>query len=282
MANEEGACRARLCGIGSSLAVVVAGAAVCGCLPWAALLPGASGSIGTASNGLLAAPDHLPAVGETFRYYRAGDRRYGTPELVGLVRRAADRVAAQHPGSVLLVGDLSGPHGGVISEHGSHRSGRDVDLAFFLTDPAGRPVRGTPLPRLDRFGVGLRGRSSLRFDTARNWSLVEALLADPQAAVQWIFVSRGLKALLLDFALDRGGDLETARRAAEVLHQPGDSPPHDDHFHVRIYCPAGQGSGPCRDLGPVWPWIEPPARAKATGGYSDEELVDLALDGLFG
>lgn len=259
------------------VAVLVAGSLACGCLPWSGLLPGQKGSIGTTSSGLLADPDHLEARGQSFRYYRAGDRRYGTAELVGLVRRVADKVAAAHPGSVLLVGDLSGPRGGFISEHGSHRSGRDVDLAFYLTDPAGRPRSGTPLVRIDRLGVAVRERRAVRFDSARNWLAVEALLGDEQARVQWIFVSRGLKALLLDWALAHDRDTETIRRAADVLHQPTDGLAHDDHFHVRIYCPRSANGRLCRDRGPVWPWIQREAAAPADA-YTDEELTSLALD----
>jgi penicillin-insensitive murein endopeptidase len=227
----------------------------------------------------LAEPDHLEARTETFRYYRAGDRRYGTSELVGLIRRVADSVAARHPGSVLLVGDLSSETGGWISEHGSHRSGRDVDFAFYLTDPAGRRRSGHPLVKLDRFGVAVRKKRALRFDTERNWLAVEAMLADEQAQVQWIFVSRGLKALLMDWALHHDRDVELIGRAASVLHQPTDGYPHDDHFHVRIYCPQGQNGRLCQDRGPRWSWIGKRATSPVDG-LSDEELLRLATEGL--
>jgi hypothetical protein len=36
-----------------------------------------------------------------------------------------------------------------------------------------------------------------------------------------------------------------------VLHQPGDSLPHDDHFHVRIYCPVGDRHAWCVDRAPL-------------------------------
>lgn len=260
-------------------ALLLAGALLAGCLPWRGLLPGDGGSIGTTSKGLLADPDHLEAETETFRYYRAGDRRYGTPELVGLIRRVADSVAAEHPGSVLLVGDLSSQTGGWISEHGSHRSGRDVDFGFYLTDPAGRRRSGHPLVKLDRFGVAVRNERAVRFDTERNWLAVEAMLRDEQAHVQWIFASRGLKARLMSWALNHDRDVEAVQRAAKVLHQPSDGYPHDDHFHVRIYCPRNPSGRLCRDRGPTWPWIDPPP-ASAADGLTDQELMKLATEGL--
>jgi penicillin-insensitive murein endopeptidase len=254
-------------------------AVLCGCLPWAGLATDGSGSVGTVSRGLLASPRQLPLEGPGYRFYRTGARRYGTPELTGLLERSARRVESAHPGSKVLIGELSAREGGYISGHRSHRSGRDVDLAFFVTGPDGRPVGGTPLAHYDRFGVAVRGKQVCRFDARRNWALVEALLADEETAVQWIFVSRGLKALLLEWGLSHGADLTLIDRAASVLHQPSGGLPHDDHFHVRVYCGAGASAGRCRDVGPRWPWIgSPGGRRSAVRG--DRDLLALALDGL--
>lgn len=213
-------------------------------------------SLGTTSNGALLGAARLAAEGAHHRCYRREEVRYGLPELVGLVERAAARVAGEHPGSVLYVGDLSAQRGGDWPGHASHESGRDVDLAFYAARPDGRALKGFPVTRFDRFGAGLAGEGgkALAFDAARNWALVEALLADEGADVQWIFASDGLRATLLRWALDHGRDVGIAERALFALREPSDSAPHDDHFHVRIYCPPGS-SGVCEDVGPVWPWI---------------------------
>jgi penicillin-insensitive murein DD-endopeptidase len=226
------------------------------CLPCAGVMSGTSGSIGRVSWGLLRNAKELSVEGDGFELYRKGPRRYGVPELNSLIRRAAKYVTHTHPGSNLLVGELSAASGGFVGGHRSHRSGRDVDLAFYAVDSAGRPVTGTHVVHFDRFGVGLRDGRPVGFDAARNWSLVEALLTDDEARVQWIFVSKGLGALLIQWALDHNRDVEIIKRAASVLHQPSDSAPHDDHFHVRIYCPTNAGAPYCVDTGPVWPWIE--------------------------
>jgi penicillin-insensitive murein DD-endopeptidase len=228
------------------------------CMPFGAvdLASGEPVSLGTASRGLLLGAAELPARGEHHLCYRRAEMRYGLPELVGLVERAAAKVAGGFPGSVLYVGDLSAERGGDEPGHASHENGRDVDLAFYASTPSGRAVKGFPVTRFDRFGVGLMEKSgkALRFDAARNWALVEALLSDEGADVQWIFASDGVRALLLRWALDHGRDLALTERAVTALKQPGDSAPHDDHFHVRIYCPP-KSAGVCEDLGPVWPWI---------------------------
>ena len=187
--------------------------------------------------------------------------------------RASATVAAEHSGSVLLVGDMSAKSGGFISGHRSHRSGRDVDLGFFAVETGGRRREAPELIPFDRFGAGFKGNRTYMFDAKRNWRLVEALLSDPEAKVQWIFVSDGLKALLLKWALDNGRDVELVRRAASVLHQPSDSAPHDDHFHVRIYCHPRHPH--CQDTGPAWPWIDPPPQDPLR--FTDDEILELAF-----
>ena len=35
--------------------------------------------------------------------------------------------------------------------------------------------------------------------------------------------------------------------AAQVLHQPTDAPPHDDHLHLRLRCTETEGRAGCRE-----------------------------------
>ena len=53
----------------------------------------------------------------------------------------------------------------------------------------------------------------LRFDVEREWLLVRALLEDPDARVQWIFVSDVVQAMLVEWALARGDSAEIVARA---------------------------------------------------------------------
>ncbi|MCP4606906.1 MAG: hypothetical protein GY847_41420 [Proteobacteria bacterium] len=248
-----------------------------GCLPWAGVMPDSVGTMGTTSDGLLAQGSSMPIRSEHFRFYRSADRRYGVPSLTGMIERAAARVALEHAGSVLLVGDISANRGGFIGGHRSHRSGRDVDFAYYITDLRGRPVDGAPLIRFDRFGVGMRNGRPFCFDSGRNWLLVEALLTDPEAQVQWIFISNGLKALLIEWAMKNNRDVNLIQRAVRVLHQPGDALPHDDHFHIRIYCPSDSTNRYCVDKGPIWPWVTRREHTVASG-FTREELVEMALE----
>ncbi|MCB9621824.1 MAG: penicillin-insensitive murein endopeptidase [Sandaracinus sp.] len=65
---------------------------------------------------------------------RNPSQAYGTAELVALIAWAAERVAEEHEGAVLSVGDLSRERGGRLRPHRSHRVGRDADLGFYLRD----------------------------------------------------------------------------------------------------------------------------------------------------
>src|SRR5262245_19894352 len=70
--------------------------------------------------------------------------RWGTPELVGLLQRAARRLRAWDPGATVYVGDLSLKNGAATKWHKSHRRGVDADLLLFA---AGRDGKQLPPPQ---------------------------------------------------------------------------------------------------------------------------------------
>jgi penicillin-insensitive murein DD-endopeptidase len=142
---------------------------------------------------------------------------------------------------VLLIGDLSRRRGGEIAAHSSHESGRDADVGFYFVDPRGTPVEITRFRAVDSQGRAI-GERRLTFDVARNWTLIQAWLTDPQVRVQHIFVAAPLRQRLLRHARERGVSLPLLHRAALALKQPRDGLLHDDHYHVRIACPPRQKS----------------------------------------
>ncbi len=207
-----------------------------------ALRPPRGLSVGSPTQGKLAGGVELEAD-EAVRLRRTRSvmrARWGLPELVGMLGRAARRVESRHPGSSLLVGDLSKKRGGEIPGHHSHESGRDADLGFYFVDSAGKPVLQSDFLQVGWDGRATRSRS-LVFDDACNWALVQALLSDPQARVQHIFVADPIRQRLLLHARRVGAYLPLRHRAAIAMKQPSHGLPHDDHFHVRIACPRGQG-----------------------------------------
>ena len=263
----------------------------------------ASASIGVTGDGTVRAPVELPLDGDGYTVparWRSRHANYGTEALVGVVVRASRAVARALPGGTAAIGDLSRRAGGASVEHKSHQSGRDVDVFFYAVDAAGKPV--APGEAMIRYGVegqALRWSPAhgfappaaavpgVRFDAARTWAFVRALLTDEDAEVQWIFIQHDLGALLLRAATVAGEDPALVARAAFILHEPTDSEPHDDHMHVRLYCdPADRRLG-CADRGPArwwkkdWKYMAPPygrddgrgeGAARAAAAVRDGEL----------
>lgn len=197
----------------------------------------ASESIGHVNAGQLAHGVRLDCAEEKeLRCLPAWTHRWGTDDLVTLLRRTGHAVWEKHHAQ-LGVGDLSAERGGPIPRHASHQSGRDVDLAFFMLDKDGKSVVAN-----DYIGFRDDGRAiaspALRFDTQKNWTVVAALVSSP-IRVQHIFVSNGLRDLLLAHGRAVGANADVLARAARAMHQPGGASPHANHFHVRIACPAG-------------------------------------------
>jgi hypothetical protein len=75
------------------------------------------------------------------------------------------------------------------------------------------------------------------------------LLEEPTVEVQFIFVYEPLAAMLLEHARAIGEPPGLVAWASEVLHQPSSAAPHDDHFHVRIFCPIDDRVLGCADSG---------------------------------
>ncbi|MDP3939561.1 MAG: hypothetical protein Q8R92_15690 [Deltaproteobacteria bacterium] len=174
----------------------------------------------------------------------------------------------------------------------SHTSGRAADLAFFVLDRAGRPTRSFETGigfRRDGWNVsgyrryylptnafrdaepqwGCQRASSFRgvsqwkcfvptrgyrFDDARNWALVKALLLDPDIGVvdpdtgrvrpkdqgiRRILISNPLQERLLRSARGNGAPRELVDLAAAVMTQPTNALPHDDHLHIDLNCAPG-------------------------------------------
>jgi penicillin-insensitive murein DD-endopeptidase len=255
---------------------------------------GERGSMGLPNAGYLRGGSALPLRGEGFVLARPTDpTRFGNDTLLRALERAFASVQVRFPGTPpMRVGDLGYRAGGKHSRHGSHRSGRDADVIFHATDAAGVPVPGSGFLAYDRYGIA-RAPSSpdapagldqpIVFDVARNWHFVRTLLMDDAALTQWIFCSRGVKALLLEHAAQHEADPEVLMRAATVLHQPSEGRPHDDHFHIRVLCTAAERTQGCAEYGPVWPWLRDHVERVGTGDpeeLDDRTLVRLLLEDL--
>jgi penicillin-insensitive murein endopeptidase len=236
--------------------------------PLAALDPASSTSIGSPSNGHVTGAVPLPQQGIGYRHNDRRDEnaRFATVEVIRAIARAARVVHDALPGSELVVNDIGLEHGGRIAHHGSHRAGRDADILFYMLGDDGAPTPAVGAA-LDPDGIGFDYKElaspdddvRVHFDAPRTWRFVQALLGDPDARVQRIFVVEHLRTKLLAAAKASSAPGDVVARFEDVTCQP--SYPHDDHLHVRWYCtPEDMGKG-CEDLPPVYPWREAELRA---------------------
>ena len=245
-------------------------ALTCGCVGPGFFTDGSSVSFGAFNRGALRHGAKLPARGDGYQVpslWVQRDADYATDELVHAIEHVARRVSKEYPGSILGIGDMSGKGGGDSVLHRSHENGRDADLIYYAVDENKKPVApADSMPRYPYFDLRARpplpqehgvvfGPFSTRFfDVRRNWALVRALLEEPSIEIQYLFIHARLRERLLAYAAEQGEDPALLERAEFILHQPGDSAPHDDHLHVRIFCATDDRALGCRDGGPVRWW----------------------------
>jgi penicillin-insensitive murein endopeptidase len=259
--------------ISALVGVALAGA---GCSIPSSLAPTLGGSVGLPHSGFLTGAIELPREGAGYRWKSSHDHHWGTPALVGLIEDAAGQLAGARPGSPpVFVGELSAEGGGALfPKHKSHRSGRDVDIMFMADTLEGAPYPhdGFTVFGADGLGVAAGGRF-VRFDVDREWQLIRGLVASDKAQVQWIFIARHLEAMLIEHAIARGEPPALIAKAEQVMQQPGDSLPHDDHIHVRIACGADDFARGCDGGGPRWAWLAPPTHVEPDEASLIESLV---------
>jgi penicillin-insensitive murein endopeptidase len=225
------------------------------------LAPSFEGTVGSPNLGVQTDAVELPAAGPGFvRYRPLGPHHYGRPRFVAALKRiAAELSGGDAKAPPLVIGDLSAKTGGKIEGHQSHRTGRDVDILYQYLTPAGARVSAPGFIHVDADGLARVPDNGhvLRFDVEHEWRLVKALITAPEIGVQFMFVSRNVEALLIDYALARGESLELVLEAQSVMWQPGDSLPHDDHVHLRIACSVEETLAGCTGGGPYWEWLPP-------------------------
>lgn len=197
---------------------------------WAGARGPASGparAYGSYANGCIAGAVALPPDGPGYQVMRLSrQRNYGHPELVDYLRDLGRAVSAAGLGG-LLIGDLSQPRGGPMAfGHRSHQTGLDVDI-WFRPAPADR-LSASERETLKAYSVvaadGLGLEPALW--SARQTAIVKTAAQDPR--VERIFVNAAVKRALCRTA---GEDRAWLRKVRAWWF-------HDDHFHVRLRCPA--------------------------------------------
>jgi penicillin-insensitive murein DD-endopeptidase len=226
----------------TSLMVLVWALTASACVELGVVGDGTTVSWGPTNDGVLIDGRRLPMSGDGFvvpARWRARGSQWGTDELVGLITAVGHTIAIELPHARVAVADLSIAGGGISPYHRSHQTGRDADLLFFVRDVAGHPIEAVDMRHFDADGWTVDPGPRLRFDAARTWQLVRALLSADGPGIEHLFIYAPLRDQVLDYARASGEPESLIGWAGDVMSQPSDSAPHDDHLHVRVFCPVG-------------------------------------------
>jgi len=206
--------------------------------------PGTPQVIGNTGNGCIAGAMALPADGPGFQTIRMSRRRYfGHPDTVAFVA-ALGRAAHRAGLADFYVGDMAQPRGGpMLESHVTHQNGLDVDIWFNLDPKPSLP----PAAREDVSLPSMLLPDKSAVDPARFGAAQVTLLrlAARDSRVDRILVNPAIKRALCQGAGGAGSGDRAWLRTLRPWYG------HDDHFHVRLKCPAG--SPLCEDLPPPPP-----------------------------
>nr|WP_245639405.1 penicillin-insensitive murein endopeptidase [Rubellimicrobium mesophilum] len=194
--------------------------------------------IGAYSRGCQAGAVQLPETGPTWQAMRLSrNRNWAQPQTVAFIEDLS-RFAATLPGwQGLYVGDMSQPRGGpMTSGHASHQTGLDIDV--WMNPPSRLNLSAQEREDISAIDMQRAGGAYVndRWD-AEHEALLRHAAEDPRVAR--IFLFPGAKVHMCQTAT---GDRSWLRKIRPWFG-------HNDHFHVRLNCPAG-ASG-CADQDPI-------------------------------
>lgn len=204
--------------------------------PWGKVSTPAQGTaeaIGGYASGCIDGAVALDAEGPGFQVLRRWRNRFwGHPNLIAYLDRLGTAFVAAKM-KPMLIGDLGQPRGGPMAYgHASHQIGLDVDILFTpgpMAASAREALKDPPsMLTANKLNVDIK-----RFGAAQI-AMLKTAAADP--GVARIFVNYRIKKYLCV-------SLPLSQRAWIGRLRPWLG--HDEHFHVRLKCPAD--SPLCKD-----------------------------------
>jgi LysM repeat protein/murein endopeptidase len=194
------------------------------------------------------------------------DHAWGTDEtieaLVHCIKKVHDEIPDTPP---VILGSISAEHGGPVPPHKSHRTGRDVDIHFFLT-------KRSP-------NKWYEDATADNLDRRRTWALIRTITTDTD--VEMILIDQSVQDLLEEYALGIGEDPtwieelfhDVRPYSALIRHVPG----HTGHMHVRFVSPYSRRRGvELYDQLVEQGHIEPPSREVAHIVEKGDTLIGIA------
>lgn len=215
---------------------------------WSAAVPS-----GFPNKGALESGENLYQVikahSDILRSVSPEEYQYGTTTMADTILSIGTS-AKEFKRAPVWIGDISKKGGGKLASHLTHQRGLDADIAYLVHE---RKTTGHRANKFhDRFTeqFGLRGKLEANFDLESNYKLFERILNDPGAMK--IFVGCGIYDALE--AYDK-------TKPQSIMNQIFAEKGHEDHFHLRLRCPAG-----LTDCSEEW-WADPnkpPSKKKST------------------
>lgn len=196
--------------------------------------------IGFYSQGCAAGLEPMPETGPTWQVMRLSrNRYYGMPQMLSYLEDLS-RFAATLPGwKGLYIGDISQPRGGPMTGgHASHQIGLDADVWML---PATR-LDLSPSARESISSISIRTEDQTRINgnwTPQHMALLKAAASDPR--VERVFVAAAAKIAMCN-ATPKTADRSWLQKIRPIYG-------HNEHFHVRLKCPAGASA--CRTQTPT-------------------------------
>ena len=182
----------------------------------------------------------LPLDGTGFQVMRPSrNRYYGNPAMIQFVQDLGKTIA--DAGAGILVGDIAQPRGGPLPYgHASHQIGLDADI-WFWTDPdqLTRKLTDDERENLPLITM-LDAKGHVNPDVFGDSPILKLKSAAAHPNVQRIFVNPAIKYYLCN---------KLSKPEHVWLHKLRPWPGHDEHFHVRLTCPAGASN--CTPQDPV-------------------------------
>jgi penicillin-insensitive murein endopeptidase len=190
--------------------------------------PGPTQSIGFYTAGCIQGAQALPLEGPGYEAIRVSRNRYwGQPVTLDFIQTLAEKVraAGQAP---LYIGDIGQPRGGPApSGHASHQTGLDADIWFERQPGPRRPAAERENPRLR--SLVSPDDSGVDDSVFSEQHVILLRLAAEMPHLDRLFVNKWIKQRLCHTV--------TGNRAwlNKLVVWLG----HDEHFHVRLFCPPG-------------------------------------------
>jgi len=214
--------------------------------------PGPPQSIGFYTAGCLQGAQALPLDGPGYEAIRVSRNRYwGQPITVDFITTFAEKMRAAGQAH-LYIGDLGQPRGGPApSGHASHQVGLDADIWFERQPGARRAPAERENPRLR--SLVLPNDSGIDDSVFSQQHVLLLRTAAEMPNLDRMFVNKWIKQRICNTAT---GNRSWLRKLVPWYG-------HDEHFHVRLYCPPGN----------------PQCQPQAT--YSDDDGCGEALESWF-